>query len=77
MSSGSSAPEVTSLESPCGGYRVQRVQTEEVKAVLSALDARSRTVSTFNGEDGVQRRHHRFPFETAITFLKIIVYAET
>ena len=69
--------EVTSLESPCGGYRAQRVQTEEVKAVLSALEARSLTVSTFNEEDGVQRRHDHLLFHTAITFLKIILYADT
>ena len=45
LGSGSVAPEVASLEFPSGGYRVQRVQTEEMKAVLPALDARSFTVS--------------------------------
>ena len=67
MGSGSIAPEVTSLTSPCGGYRVQRVQTEKVKAVLSALDACSLTVLAFSVEDGVQRQHDRFLIQTAIT----------
>ena len=67
MASGSVCLEVTSLESPSGGCRAQRVQTEEVNAVLSALDARSLTDLAWSVEDGVQRRHDHSLFQTAIT----------
>ena len=46
---------------------MQRVQTEKVKAVLSALVACSLTVLAFSVEDGVQRQHDRFLIQTAIT----------
>ena len=52
---------------------MQRVQTEEVKAVLPALDVRSLTVLALV-EDGVQRFH----FQTVIASSKtIFFYAES
>jgi len=61
MGSGFIAPEVTSLGSPCGRYRV-RARVGEVKAVVSALSVLASGVG-----DGVQRQHDRFLFRTAVT----------